>query len=132
MYVGLPPAPMPVDSSLQIDSAPGLFLEDVPVEQQVANQQILADLLHLKGLAPGGYNDPLTPQALLDLIFNTDLLSLGEPTCITGCSTKTQCAAKAGCMLCHSCRSEWRNRVLQRVMAEHLSECSYSRLEAAG
>jgi hypothetical protein len=102
--------------------SPGLYRLDAPLEQQLLSRQLVHDLLHLKGIAPGGHAHQFTPQLLRDLAYNSDGVALGEPACAGGCSTAADCHARPACMLCRACRSAWQNGVLQRVAAEHLGE----------
>lgn len=103
--------------------SPGLFRPDMPLQEQLLSRKLVHDLLLLKGLGPGGHHHQFTPPGLLNLTFHPDAVAVGEPDCAGGCATAEACHSKEACMLCRSCRSEWQNGVLRRVMAEHLGEC---------
>lgn len=106
--------------------SPGLFRPDMPLEEQLLSRRLVHDLLHLKGLAPGGHHHQFTPQGLLNLTFHPDAVALGEEECAGGCGTAADCNIKEVCLLCRSCRSAWQNGVLQRVMAEHQGKSASS------
>lgn len=106
----------------QVNVSPGLHRPDMPLEEQLLSRKLIHDLLLLKGLGPGGHQHQFTPPGLLNITFHPDAIALGEPACAGGCETAEQCYSKEACMLCRSCRSDWQNAMLQRVMAEHLGE----------
>jgi hypothetical protein len=110
---------------MQVNVSPGLYRPDLPLAEQLHARKLIHDLLVLKGLGPGGHHHQFTAPGLLNLTFHPDSVALGVAACAGGCETAAQCHGKEACMLCRSCRSEWQNGVLQRVMAEHLGECCW-------
>lgn len=112
--------------------SPGLFRPDIPLADQLLSRRLVHDLLHLKGLAPGGHYHQFTPQGVMDLSHHPDAVALGEAACAGGCSSAADCSSNEACLLCRSCRSAWQNEVLQRVMSEHHGGCHTTVVAAYG
>lgn len=116
--------------ALQVNMSPSLYRLDMPPEGQLLLRTLIHDVIQLKGLGPGGLYHDFTPTGLLNLTFHPHSVAVGEAACAGQCGTKQQCKLDEACMLCRSCRSDWQNLLLQRVVAEHSGECTVSFIAA--
>jgi hypothetical protein len=97
-----------------------MVTKGAPVDEQLERQEVIHDVLSLKGLGAGGLHHPATSPGLQRLFSDPVILDVQEPACAGDC--RAGCSSSPRCALCHACRTPEQTRILQQLQAEQFGE----------